>query len=159
MKAISGQMKFTDWLGSMAEKVEMNTAPVEQLPEVQTKEVAPDGKFDPKCAACANWHFNTAAPATCPNIDCVAPEYKFFVGMTDLHKKVASDVASHWSEPRSCEQCDVCFGSLVCFERRGYLYLRDKREWLRDRDGKPHISPGNIICHKLQKKDGEHENQ
>lgn len=68
----------------------------------------------------------------------------------NVHKAVEQDKATGWKEPPTCEQCDVDFGSLICFERRGYFYLRSKREFLKGSDGKPLITKKNIICKKLK---------
>lgn len=64
------------------------------------------------------------------------------------HVVVAANVRDGWRQPPSCDQCDVAFGSLICFERRGYFYLRARHEWLKGRDGKPMISEKNRICKK-----------
>ena len=34
-----------------------------------------------------------------------------------------------------CPSCDVAFGSLECFRRRGYFWNKYDRKWLRDRYG------------------------
>lgn len=36
---------------------------------------------------------------------------------------------------RDCDKCDIEFGSITCFERRGYVYDRAHREWIRDESG------------------------
>lgn len=35
----------------------------------------------------------------------------------------------------TCQDCDVEFGSLTCFERRGFMYDRAHREWIRNEAG------------------------
>lgn len=128
-------------------------------PVSQKRYVVNGGKWEGKCATCKNWHFNEADSCSCEHIDCKAPEYKDFVSAIDAHKKIATDKSNGWREPRTCDLCDTAFGSIVCFERRGYFYLRHKHEWLKGRDGQPMISPGNIICHKLPKEENKHEQQ
>lgn len=64
------------------------------------------------------------------------------------HEVLADNIRDGWKEPLTCDKCDVDFGSILCFERRGYFYLRARREWLKREDGKPMISEKNRICKK-----------
>lgn len=64
------------------------------------------------------------------------------------HATLARNIQDGWQQPLTCDECDIAFGSLLCFERRGYFYLKARREFLKGSDGKPLISNKNRICKK-----------
>ena len=57
-----------------------------------------------------------------------------------------------------CPSCDVAFGSLECFRRRGYFWDKHDRKWLRDRYGNL-LRSGKRDCnyeHKDEEDEEEH---
>ena len=42
--------------------------------------------------------------------------------------------------------CDIEWCSIICFERRGQIYDRVHKEWLKDENGKPLIRKVQKIC-------------